>query len=424
MLSYKHEIGDTVWLMLMQGLTYLAPLLVWPYLMATLGAEKFGYIGFSQSVMLFLMQLVDFGFNFSVTKKIAQAKDNQTAVNRIASATLLARVYLLGIGALILGIVLCVPRFAVYRSVLMIMFLMVVANAFSFVWLFQGLGKIRIVSIVTSLCKLTILPLTFFFVHSGNDVTIAAALQAAVYVVASLITFGFIVGKKYVTQWSLHIEKSEIKEIFSSSFNIFLSGMATMFYTTFFVIILGYIAAPDVVGKYTAAEKLVRMACYFVFTPLAQSFFPKVSAMAPQYPQKCVQLINKLLIVCLLLMSAIGIAFLLGADLIVDLLHRQEYIGTEKLIRIMAFLPLIVSIGGISGQLGLLALGDEKSKLYYRNVYFIAVAIGLPCLCLLTPLFAVKGVALSLMVSETFICLAMYIAYKKLTKESLNKVQD
>ena len=131
MLSYKHEIGDTVWLMLMQGLTYLAPLLVWPYLMATLGAEKFGYIGFSQSVMLFLMQLVDFGFNFSVTKKIAQAKDNQTAVNRIASATLLARVYLLGIGALILGIVLCVPRFAVYRSVLMMMFLMVVANAFS-----------------------------------------------------------------------------------------------------------------------------------------------------------------------------------------------------------------------------------------------------------------------------------------------------
>ena len=49
--------------------------------------------------MLFLMQLVD--LDLICITKTAQTKDNQTAVNRIASATLLAR-HLLGIGALIL----------------------------------------------------------------------------------------------------------------------------------------------------------------------------------------------------------------------------------------------------------------------------------------------------------------------------------
>ena len=40
----KHEVTDVVYLVALQGLNFIAPILVLPYLMVVLGAEKFGYI--------------------------------------------------------------------------------------------------------------------------------------------------------------------------------------------------------------------------------------------------------------------------------------------------------------------------------------------------------------------------------------------
>jgi len=59
--STSRELKDVFCLLAMLGLNYIAPLLVLPYLMKVLGAEKFGYIVFSLAVMQYLMLLVDFG---------------------------------------------------------------------------------------------------------------------------------------------------------------------------------------------------------------------------------------------------------------------------------------------------------------------------------------------------------------------------
>lgn len=67
----KHEIKDVFYLIALQGVNYIAPLLVLPYLMVVLGAEKFGYIGFSLAITQYLMTIIDFGFNLRTTKRVA-----------------------------------------------------------------------------------------------------------------------------------------------------------------------------------------------------------------------------------------------------------------------------------------------------------------------------------------------------------------
>ncbi|MBQ2050675.1 MAG: oligosaccharide flippase family protein, partial [Paludibacteraceae bacterium] len=57
--EYKKEIHDTLWVMCLQGLNYLVPILVVPYLMVVLGAEKFGYYGFALAVSQWLLLMVD-----------------------------------------------------------------------------------------------------------------------------------------------------------------------------------------------------------------------------------------------------------------------------------------------------------------------------------------------------------------------------
>ena len=198
-MEHKREIWDTIYLIALQGFNYVAPLIVFPYLMIVLGAEKFGYIGFSFAIVQYLMLIVDFGFNLSATKRVAQARGNQNELNKIFSSTLLAKVGLLIISFFILLIfAFAIHRFAIYSSTMLVLFLMVVGNAFSFVWLFQGLGKIRVISIVNIVSKLLILPLTFLFVKSPSDFQKAALIQSLVYILSSLITISILINKKNI----------------------------------------------------------------------------------------------------------------------------------------------------------------------------------------------------------------------------------
>ena len=98
----KREVKDVFYLLALQGLNYIAPLIVLPYLIVVLGAEKFGYIGFAMSVTQYLMLVVDFGFNLSATKRVALAKSNPTELQRIFTSTVYAKIGLLVVSFFIL----------------------------------------------------------------------------------------------------------------------------------------------------------------------------------------------------------------------------------------------------------------------------------------------------------------------------------
>ena len=129
-MNHKKEIWDTFYLIALQGFNYLAPLIVFPYLMITLGAEKFGYIGFSLAITQYLMLIVNFGFHLSATKRVALCKENQTELNKVFSATLVSKLGLLGICFVIMLIfAFAIPRFSIYSKTLLVLFSMVDAEA-------------------------------------------------------------------------------------------------------------------------------------------------------------------------------------------------------------------------------------------------------------------------------------------------------
>jgi O-antigen/teichoic acid export membrane protein len=413
-MKYKKEFWDTIYLFALQGLNYIAPLIVFPYLMKVLGAEKFGFIGFSLSVNQYLMLLVDFGFNLSATKKIAQAKNDLDEVNRIFSATLWAKIELL-IFSFILLLILAftIPQFHIYSSTMMIMFLMVFANTFSFIWLFQGLGKIKIVSIINTISRLLILPLTFVFVKSSKDYNIAALIQSLTYVLSSILTILFMIKKRYIIGWALST-KGRIKSELKSAFPIFLSIAATSIYTALFPIILGLFSTPVEVGRYTAAEKIMRSLCYFVFIPISQSFFPKVSELSLKSKIEAISLVRKLLYLIVGIMSVLFISLYFFSVPLTQFLGK-DYGNTDVLLKIMAIIPLMIASGGIIGQFGILAIGDESDKKKFQKVYFIAGISSIFFVLILTPLYSAIGVSLALLLTESLVTILMFLQWKTLT---------
>lgn len=139
--QYHHELADTAWLFVLQGLNLLVPLFVWPYLMRTVGAEQFGVFGFAHALADYACLIVDFGFNLSATKRVVLARENKAELNRIFSATMCAKIILLFIAFCLYASVLFIPRYQAYRTMALFMFLSVVASTFSMVWLSKAWEK-------------------------------------------------------------------------------------------------------------------------------------------------------------------------------------------------------------------------------------------------------------------------------------------
>lgn len=400
----EREVKDVFYLIALQGLTYLAPLLIYPYLMKVLGAEKFGYIGFSLAVCQYLMLFVDFGFNLSASKKIAINKNNRDELNHIFSSTLYAKLILLAISLIMLAAILLIPAFAQYTTTTIVMSSIIIANTFSFLWLFQGLGKIRIVSIINAITKILIWPLTFIFVRSESDFLIAATIQSLVYIAAAIITCVIIQKDNMVSL--VKCSMNDIREQLKDSLPVFLSIAATSIYTASFVIILGYFRPASEVGIYSAAEKTMRVISSLVLVPILQAFYPKLSEMSICNRTMAATLSKKLLVFVMICMTIIGIVLFGGAGYITTFLG-PDYVSGTTIFKFMAIIPFFVGTGGVMAQLVILALGGEKEKKNYRNIYLCAGIIALVSVFSLTPTMGSLGATISLLITELFVCILM-----------------
>ena len=409
----KHEVTDVVYLVALQGLNFIAPILVLPYLMVVLGAEKFGYISFALAVCQYLMVLVDFGFYLSTTKRIALVKEDKEALNRIFAATFYCKMGLLALSFLILVAVASIPKFAVYSPALFAMFSIVIGNAFLFTFLFQGLGQIRWISIFNGIAKLSVLPLTFVLVHGPEDYLIAALLQGGVSIVAALISIIMIIRKRWVgmPRFCLSDCKVEMKD----SLPIFVSNTASTLYVFGFVLILGIFATPAEVGRYAASDKIIRALIAVTLSPVIQAFYPAVSRMSVNEWGRAKSLVNLLLAMLVLGMVAVIVA----ANVVAPYMPKwlgEDYAGTETMIRILSFATIFISAGGICGQLGLLGMGSNRQKKEFSKVYVKASFVAITSVLALSPFYYGVGAAFAILLTEAYVGITMLVLYVRMLR--------
>ena len=396
---------------MLQGLNYVMPLFVFPYLISTLGSEGWGKIGFSMSVVQYLMIVVDFGFNLTATKRISIAQDNIEQLQKIIWETLWAKLILLALCFVVVVLLAFgIEEFLGYRSTIMVMFLMVVANTFSFVWLFQGMGKIKIASIVNTAMKIAILPLVFVFVKDSGDYLKAAWIQSTVYVMSSVVLVLLILNNGWIKTFFIP-KLAKIKDSFRDAFPIFLTMAASSIYTALFVVGLGFVSDEATVGEYSASEKIMRGVAYLVFIPISQYMFPKISVLSEKDVVAGRLMVNRVAKYTLLLAGVLSCGLFFGAELIIRF-FGEDYSTSLEVFRIMAFIPVFISVGGMFGQLGLVAAGGDRSKKYFQNVYFVAGGVAVVLIFTAIPYFGLQGAAWSLFFTELLVLVGMYYCFR------------
>ena len=405
------ELVDSLYLMLLQGINQMLPILVMPYLMIKLGATGYGYIGFALSVIQYLVIIVDFGFNLSATKRIAVAADNKEQLSRVFWNVVAAKTLLmLFTTLLLLMLTLTVPTFQTYSKAIYATLPMLVGSAFTFMWFFQGIGKIRMFSIVNTISKLALLPLIFLYVKSPDDYVLAAFLQAVVFVSTAVISNIYILYKR-LTGW-VKPSWAGVKEELRISFPLFLSSASTSVYTQLIVIVLGFYCTTEMVGKYSSAERIMRAVCFLIYTPLSQVFLPKISALSVKAGSEAKRLFRQVRGIILVVMTMVCIGIAVGGQW-VSLFLGADYDGIDTYLYIFAFAPFFIGIGGIYGQMGLIALGNEFTNKRFRDVYFAAALVAVVLMAALIPTCQAVGACLVVVATEVFVALMMMYNFKK-----------
>ena len=398
----RQLVTDAFSLYAVQGLGYLIPLLVLPYLLRVLGPRGYGTIVLGQSLVGYALIVTNFGFNFTASRDISVARRDAKRVAKIYWTTMAAKCLLCVLS--ILGValtVLLIPAFRADWNVFFACTVLVIGDVLFPQWYFQGLERLKEVALIQILSKLAIAGATIGFVRSSHDVVLAAVLSSAAQVCGFLFA---IVLRKPVAPRDFY--RPSVKEIgigLASSWHMFASNLSTTLYLNTNAFVLGLMRGPVDVAQYGLANRLVVVLQGFA-TPITQAVFPRASLLFRENRAEAWRLIIR---VALFVLPTVGCASLLVAIFapqIVALLGGHAYVDAIPAIRIMALNPVLITAAGIPAQIVMVNTGLTKQML---RIYVCVGLVNLAILPILVSMLSVLGAALSLTISETLACSLM-----------------
>lgn len=410
----KDLIVSSLYLYLFQVLNYVLPFLILPYLLSTLSLSAFGIFAFSQSLVQFLMLIVDFGFNLSVSKRIAALPKDAPEVAMLYWRVIFTKLCF----CLIISTIICisfsaVSALAVYKTGVYFSLITLLGTALFPVWLYQGLNEMKTMSLITAIAKLLTLPFVFVLVKNSEDYLPAVLLHSASFLLAGIISFFWILGRKnYHRNFSSNVFSGgqmllQIKE----SWHFFLSNASITLYTNSLTILLGFYGTPAQVGVFSAVERIVRIVCFAIYVPINQAAFPVIARLKHTDFRQAVRIFRALFYAITATMLTVILFFLLfGSDLVSRFLDQTVDKG---ILQIAIFSVLPIALGAACGQLGLIALGEKIHKNTFTRIYSYIGLASLP-LCLIgIGFYQVNGAIFSMMFTEFAVFIGMFIAVKK-----------
>ena len=181
-------------LSIIQGINYLFPLLTIPYLSRIFGPTGIGALALAQAVILYLVLIIDFGFNLTVTRRISIAydKNDKLEINHLYTQTLLIKMIIFLI-IVFLVFILCqtIPQLFDIKVLIYIGFFSLLGAAINPIWLFQGMQRMTVLLIPNTLSKIISLALIFVFVKNKQDLNLAMFFTSVGLFLSSVISLIF-----------------------------------------------------------------------------------------------------------------------------------------------------------------------------------------------------------------------------------------
>lgn len=396
-----------------QGLNYLLPLAVIPYVTRITGPEKYGIISFAHSVVMYFILIINYGFEYTATREISASRNDKQAVNRIFSTVLASKFILFVISAFLFTVLTIIyPADAELRLIFVFTFFMCAGQLFLSSWLYQGFEILTTLSVFMFIARFFPVLLMFFLIRRETDYIWYPLLISAGQIFAGLSTHFYALRKLDVSFRYPGIKalRGELKK----GFPVFISTLVISLYTTLNTVLLGVFGNVYSVGIFAAATKIIGISQNLLFMPFTQSFYPNTALEFSKSVKEGYERAIKGMKYFTPVMGVAGIIMFIFADLIITFIFGDEFSGASDILKITAFIPLIVSLSNILGVQILLNLRQDK---LFLIMTMSAALFSLPANILVIPSFGAGGVASVWVLTELYVALFALIAVRKVIKK-------
>ncbi len=356
-------------LTMLQGLTYLFPLITLPYLTRILGPAKYGMIAFAQSFVSYFGILVNFGFDLSASREISIYRDSPKKVSGILSAVTLIRIGMTLISFVIVTIIIfAFDKFRKDYLLYYFTFAGILGTILSPTWFFQGMEKMRYITILNVVARSIFLVAIFIFVRKASDYLYVPLIGSIGVIVAGIIA-QWVILRDFKVKYVVPSIDEIIHQLKEGGY-IFISRVSISFYTISNIFFLGLLTSDTVVGVYAAADKLINAlkGLSGIFLITAYPFIARVVKESKKRALKLVGLEIKLL-GGLEFLGALVFYFL--AFYIVRLFFGAKFDASIPLVRILIFIVPVVLVSSIIGQQ--LLLNFNMKRLFTLSIVYFSI---------------------------------------------------
>lgn len=256
-------------LAMIQLASYVAPLLLLPYLSRVLGIDLFGTVFFGISFVTISCVLIDFGFELYAPLKIAPRRDDFHYVNQLSGAIFGAKLCLFLVAAIItLIFAMFTDRFEGYFISLFIfpMFWFTIQPN----WFFQSLEKTQEIVLYFIISRLSYVGLVIAFVNAPKDYTKVIICLGVCYSVNAALSLRKMLKLGFRPVFPSFLG---VRRVIWASTGYFFARASSSIYSAGGIVFLGLVSTTTQVAYFSSAEQIFR-GLQGLFTPVSQALYP------------------------------------------------------------------------------------------------------------------------------------------------------
>lgn len=415
MLNKKMNIvfKNFTYLSILNGLNIVLPLLVIPYLTNVIGVAHYGVYAYILVLVQNINVVTQYGFQFSATKKISQNRDDHSFLEQYCSNILCARFL---VATLCIALVLALSHWALDTSDRFFMFLtaigMIYGDVFIPTWLFQGLERMKYMTIVNASSKILFTILIFVVVIRPEDYEYIMLLNSLGFLLAAILSM--VLVRK---QFKIRLPKPRMKEVFSElreSLSLCFSMIGIDLYRNMNVVVLNFFVSDAAMGVYALAERVIKAAQSFI-TPVSQALFPHMSLKIKQEGVgKSMVLLRRAAIFLFILTVVVALVIFFCGDFLVSLVGKDF----SEIKPLMNWMYPVLIFGCMNFLLGFVGLVNLNQQKYFFFAVFISGTISLGLLFWLARYWGIQVAAMTMSLSEVLLFLACLSRLLYLNREN------
>ena len=365
------SLQNFLFLALIQSSTVLISIISMPLLIQSIGAEQFGWVNLSLSVIIVFNILVGFGFNLSAPREVALNQSNKEElsqlVSNIFSAKLLLAVF--STAVILLGAY-GFNLFEGYRHILVLSVFLLFSEASFPLWFFQGMEKMKLVSVATIFSKLLFLMGLVLVIHKPEKshwVNFLLGISGLGVNLCLLLYIHAILDIRFFSP-----QFSSIWNNLKDNVLLFFSNLASHISINGGLIILSFFASAATLGMYSLAERVVMILRLFPAL-IIQAIFPNSSKLYQADQASFFSFLKKVYFGTLGIGALISIATYFAAPWIIQVLSRGQLGDAVGYLRLLAAIPFLASLN--VGNVTILLVTNLRDLLFRASWMFCAYMI-------------------------------------------------